>query len=335
MSLVNQVGIRKLAALVGCSPSTVSLVLNDRTARVNDTTRERILEMAQQLGYPSEQKSWRPLNSHTEILKLTVPAFASTDSAMIYELTAAITEAACEFGYQILLQVQNDRPHHFLTTRAKRIDGEIFIRTAGSEPFRTSPPAPSVPPYVVINLDRHALPHSPQHLTFDLTGNMQLGVSHLQQLGHAKITYLTHSPGSSLAKTFLETHSGDSRTAVIQTPPTPSLIIPHDFDLLTSCQHPTAIVVDDIRLGISALRHLRHSGINIPEQVSIFSIEDHPMAEFHLPGVCAVTLPVHSMAKAATAHLIASLEGVLNVNPHPVANAGHIISRDSCGKCLI
>lgn len=71
--MAHRTTLRDIAHEVGVSVTTVSLVLNNRLARVSDETRAQILETAKRLRYVPNQNARSLLTKRTMLIALIVP----------------------------------------------------------------------------------------------------------------------------------------------------------------------------------------------------------------------------------------------------------------------
>ena len=102
-----RVGIRQVAAAAGVSVTTVSHALNGK-GRLPQETRDRVQEIAQQLGYRPNATARNLAGGKTGLLGLVIsqPAdirFALSDFAYFTYLTAAASAAALDRGYALVL----------------------------------------------------------------------------------------------------------------------------------------------------------------------------------------------------------------------------------------
>ena len=71
--MAHRTTLRDIAQEVGVSVTTVSLVLNNRLARVSDEIRAQILETAKRLRYVPNQNARSLLTKRTMLIALIVP----------------------------------------------------------------------------------------------------------------------------------------------------------------------------------------------------------------------------------------------------------------------
>lgn len=91
--------IREVAKLAGVSPATVSRVMN-KTAKVDDDKKNRVLEAIQQTGFQPNQLARALFKNSSGLVGLIVP---NIDNPFFSELARIIEEAAFVRGYHIVL----------------------------------------------------------------------------------------------------------------------------------------------------------------------------------------------------------------------------------------
>ena len=98
--MAEKVTITDVAQLAGVSPSTVSNMLNGRSQRMRPSTKQRIEEAIDKLGYTPNQAARQLKTGHAPIIGLIVPSVANP----FFGIFARHVEAAAlKHGYQVLL----------------------------------------------------------------------------------------------------------------------------------------------------------------------------------------------------------------------------------------
>ena len=104
--MAHRTTLRDIAHEVGVSVTTVSLVLNNRLARVSDETRAQILETAKRLRYVPNQNARSLLTKRTMLIALIVPDIEN----LFFAALARCLEESCQAaGYELVIANSNDR----------------------------------------------------------------------------------------------------------------------------------------------------------------------------------------------------------------------------------
>jgi DNA-binding LacI/PurR family transcriptional regulator len=77
---------------------------------------------------------------------------------------------------------------------------------------------------------------------------------------------------------------------------------------LSSVPLPTAIFGADYEMTLSAFTAIKELGLKIPDQVSLVSFDDPPMAAFLEPPLTAVRQPVEEIGRRAVKKLYEALQ---------------------------
>ena len=104
--MAHRTTLRDIAQEVGVSVTTVSLVLNNRLARVSDETRAQIIETAKRLRYVPNQNARSLLTKRTMLIALIVPDIEN----LFFAALARCLEESCQAaGYELVIANSNDR----------------------------------------------------------------------------------------------------------------------------------------------------------------------------------------------------------------------------------
>ncbi|MCF3998653.1 substrate-binding domain-containing protein, partial [Pseudomonas aeruginosa] len=75
--------------------------------------------------------------------------------------------------------------------------------------------------------------------------------------------------------------------------------------LLAAADPPTAIIASSDQMAIATLEYARERGLRVPEDLSIISFDDTPVARFASPPLTAVVQPIAAVATLAVERIIA------------------------------
>lgn len=156
----HKITIKDVATQAGVSEATVSRALND-SPQVKAHTRQRIQELARQLGYHPNGLARSIRVQHTHTLGVIIPDILN---AFFTQIVRAIEDAADAAGYDVL--IMNTDEHLSRETKAldlmleKRVDGVIITSAGGPTDYATrlgDTPAVFVdrmPPHKATHFDR-------------------------------------------------------------------------------------------------------------------------------------------------------------------------------------
>ncbi|MGJ8522533.1 Ribose operon repressor [Carnimonas sp. R-84981] len=300
-----------VARLAGVSVTTVNLVLNKRgSARISTATAERVVAAAQQLGYSTDAIGRMLRTGESRSLGFISNSVATTRyaSAMI----SGVLEAAERQGYMVL--IAEAESHQLQRTvdslLERRVDGLLF---GFMQARRVDIPDLKQQRAVLINGVSDGLPSL-------LPDEYAAGVSAIECLlahRHQRIGVIGRSNKASdpyysvtIESRFAgiddalrdaglcaagEVHGDEWE---------PSLGYQGTLELLDSAGDITALVVANDRIAFGAYRALFERGLRVPDDVSVVSFDDEPLAEYLYPALTTLQLPYHQMGKLAVDKLL-------------------------------
>nr|WP_225426510.1 LacI family DNA-binding transcriptional regulator [Levilactobacillus namurensis] len=136
-TMSHKITIKDVATQAGVSEATVSRALND-SPQVKAHTRQRIQELARQLGYHPNGLARSIRVQHTHTLGVIIPDILN---AFFTQIVRAIEDAADAAGYDVL--IMNTDEHLSRETKAldlmleKRVDGVIITSAGGPTDYAT------------------------------------------------------------------------------------------------------------------------------------------------------------------------------------------------------
>lgn len=297
---------RDIADKLGISQSTVSLALRD-DPRIKDETRQKIKEMAQQLGYTPSQVSRDLIAGKTKTIAVMV-------GYRVFEhvgrMISGIAEAANEQGYSIKLLVLDgtkDVSEFACQCLQYRVAGIIAIslRTQSAEQLHTLISKNRTP---LVLLDSNALNLPCTHILANDSEGGRLVAEHLVQLGHRHMAVLTGHKASSVANRRTASF-WDTVSTLLGDPdlPRPTALGQHINDvaehqarkLLQTLPDLTALFCTTDFMAAVAVRTARSMGLRIPEDISIVGYGNLMISELCDPALTTVDEPFGLMGQTA------------------------------------
>jgi len=192
------VSLKKLAAHLDLSPTTVSLVLNDSPLAntIPQETKNRIFEAARALDYRPNFIARSLRSARTYTLGVLVPELSDGYSAMVL---SGVEEHLLKEGYFYF--VASHRHRADLIERYPRlllercVEGLIAVDT----------PVTHVPPYPVVTVSGHHDVKGVTNILLDHQRAAKLALEYLTQLGHRRIAVIKGQDFSSDTKVRWET----------------------------------------------------------------------------------------------------------------------------------
>jgi LacI family transcriptional regulator len=307
--------LKDVAKLANVNPSTVSRVLHGGNANVSEETRARILEAAGTLQYKVNAAARSLRTRVSGALGLVIPDIANPTYGQIIE-GAELT--ARKHGFNIFLLNADSNPNldvYLSMIQEGRIDGLIVANAHLHDTFVMQMEKRHLP-YILVN--RRTMGNAP-YVVADDAEAARLQISHLLELGHTKVGYLSGPLHFDTAVTRLrgarqafEEAQMDYRTdlPVVECDYSGEGVVEGVCTLLQLHPDITAIAGANFMITMAAVKALHSMGKRIPEDVSVIGQDDTPLAGLCVPGLTTVKTQLSLIGSRATELLIGKLKGV-------------------------
>jgi LacI family transcriptional regulator len=335
-----------IAKLAGVSQSTVSLVINHLSgAKVSRATRETVLRIARELGYPLERHHGRRDNR---------PGQARQARNLIVYLTDELTtsphamqtmdgakEGAWDQDCLVAVFATRGDPEREQAVLARMLDHPALLGVIYSTIFTRAvslPPALSGVPTVLLNCHEICHERDPAHAAV-VPAEQQGGYTatmHLVAHGHRRIGFINGEGWIEAAGDRLKGYRNALADAGIAFDP--ALMregdwqvgsgYAHALSLLSAPDRPSALFCANDLMALGALDAARELKLAVPRQLSVVGYDDQDMARYTHPPLSTVLLPNYEMGRWAAETLIAQARG--GAVQHVVFKSDcPLVSRDS------
>ncbi|HEX6686836.1 MAG TPA: LacI family DNA-binding transcriptional regulator [Candidatus Limnocylindrales bacterium] len=302
--------ISDVAALAKVDRSVVSRLINDDPRlNIRDTTRQRVLDAIEMLGYRPHAGARSLRTARTQTLGLLIPDFANPVYAEIIKgaeraaakvgsvlVTGSATGAGANTGVYLDLLGHG------------RVDG-LLLAGGTMSASQQDELARIRLPWLVIN---QAGPGKRRYIALDDQKAAALAVTHLVGLGHRRIAHIGGPRGSDTARRRRNGYLHALRQAGLE--PDPALLVTAEYTpeggakamthLLQSSAPPTAVFVATVASAIGALHAAYEMSIAIPAQVSVIAVHDLPLAASLIPPLTTVRMPLQHLGARAVEMLL-------------------------------
>ena len=313
-----QITIKDVAEAAGVSVTTVSNVLNGRTAAMAEDTLLRIQETIRSLHYRPSSVARSLVTRRTATIGLIL---GEIDTPLFLRALSFIEPVARRAGYNMLLCnacTLDEEQQAVNLLLEKQVDGLIFLSTSvyRYDDYLIRLPA-SAPPMVLIN---QRAPHDRfDQINWDNTGGTAAAVEYLVQLGHRAIAFLVGPADRRSSEERLTGYRlGLERVGLSYRP---EYVRPGDFtalpetwqrstqELLALSPRPTAIIAANDIVAATVLRTLHRAGQQVPQEVTVIGNDDQPFSTYLQPALTTIQIPVIEAGKLAINMLLARIGG--------------------------
>ncbi|HJN19017.1 MAG TPA: LacI family DNA-binding transcriptional regulator [Armatimonadota bacterium] len=321
-----RVTVRDIASKAGVSPATVSAALRTETddSSIGAETRERVLEIANRLGY--DYSRLRPRNRRTRAVALFMPGVVPPNVSMLYHALLGLSQRLSQHGLRVLLECGHEQSGDPEAGRDifTRGEAEAAIGYAVGEQWATQMAQWGVPsvyigptdpeaPVCSVNVDDALGGRAVAEHLWSL-GHRNVGIVHMfrsewgearasgirsvwerfgRSIPPARVQLLTPGTGRSDGAQIEENVDGVVRA-----------LLAGDGN---GAESVTAIFCDADWVASRALRSVRSLGLRVPEDVSVVGFDDAHFAPVLDPPLTTVRQPVREICALAIELLLEQL----------------------------
>lgn len=295
------VRMRDVAERAGVSPRSVSNVVNGYV-HVSPAMRARVQQALDELGYEMNSAARSLRSGRTGMIALVVPHLHSSYFA---ELADAVVRAADRRKLTVLIEVTEgvrERELKVLSGGRTHLTDGALISPLAMTPESNVPLRPNFP---LVLLGESRLGALFDHVGIDNIAAAQTAVDHLLAQGRRRIVAIGLNDDRPAAAPRYEGYLAAHQAHGV--PPLPGISV-DDWDrhegalvveaLLRSCldgarpgtdRLPDAIFAFNDTLALGALRALLHSGVQVPSQIAVASIDDINEAAYATPSLTSIS----------------------------------------------
>ncbi|MEV8357843.1 LacI family DNA-binding transcriptional regulator [Microbacterium sp. NPDC076895] len=297
-----RVTAKDVAERAGVAASTVSRALNS-PGRINEQTRQRILDAARDLGYSTAPRTF----DRKGLVALLVPDITNP---FYFDIIRSTQEQLRAAGFmQLLIDTgESGRTEAEIISQLQGVVDGVILSATRLDAVALAAAAAELP-LTVINRQQEEIPG----VLIDIRIGLTQAVDHLKALGHATIAFISGPPESWQNrwrwKEFEEQVAGQSLTPVLVGPYAPTRAggaAAADALLMTDA---TACVAFNDLLAIGVLQRLRQRGVRVPDDLSVVGCDDIFGADFSAPPLTTIAGDTEQAGRLAASRLIATLNG--------------------------
>lgn len=303
---MSQVDIKKLAAALGLSTSTVSRAFRNNND-INPQTKERILQTAEKLGYSPNIYASNLRVSKSKTIAIIIPEFGNNFFSLAIK---GIEQQARANGYHTLIYVtEDDVTQEVAFVRALcngRVEGVVM--SASGEEFKHAHldmlKEKKIP---LVFFDRCYEGVEATCVTGNDYDSSYAATKHLIESGCRRIVYLVVNKKISIGKIRMRGYHDALRDAGL----------PYSDELVIECTNDKDEIYETLKgamkqlkpdgafasvesLAIASLRLCQNEGINVPRDVKLICYSCLEIADMLNPPLSTVKQPAFEMgAKAA------------------------------------
>lgn len=312
MSIVT---IKNVANAAGVSLGTASMALNGKEG-VNEETRRRVLEIAEELGYRPNQYARLLTSKKTHTVGLIVTDISNPFFGIIIKY---IEQALEERGYELMLGISDGslskEKKCILKFIDLRVDGVLIVPSHKQSPDITH----------LLELQERQIPlcfittyyedMDASCVMTDLSdGSYQL-TSYLLSTGHRRIVYIVGNRATPVSNLRVEGYLSAFRKAECELDPNWTVVDEATFEGgyhatggLLSAPLPDAVLAMNDIMAMGVIKRFKEAGVRVPEDVSVAGYDDLIYASLLETPLTTVQQPVLQMCTRAVEILLQRMD---------------------------
>lgn len=313
--------IRDVARFAKVSVGTVSNVLNN-SPLVTEKTRQRVLTAIEQLDFHPSAAARSLITQRTNTIGMVRTELRPHDGRIesdpfVLDLIDGVSSAAVNDGIGLTFwtipvgTAEMDLYKRLVNSR--QVDGLIIFAIRQHDP-RIAFLVEQDFPFVIFGQPNGF----PAENWVDVDGGhgIFLAVEHLAKLGHQRIGYL--APPSEQFLSHYRWQGFQAGMAQFGLTIHPDLVYEGDFTehsgqvgthlLLDHEPPPTAIICNNDRMALGAMRAIQSRKLNVGKDVSVVGFDNIPLARYSNPPLTTLNQPTHAVGQALYQLLIALIQ---------------------------
>ncbi|WP_166372069.1 LacI family DNA-binding transcriptional regulator [Psychromonas sp. SA13A] len=309
--------IKKLAAHLGLSKSTVSRALNGYTD-VNEQTREKVLKAAQDIGYKANPTAKRLASGKSRNIGIILPAHSRMFvSSAFSKVLASAAEFLAKHDYQLIVTTifdwQDEQQVYFDFITSGLVDGVFIVRTRHDDPR-------------ILMLRKHHFPYVCFGFGDDFTADSFVDVDNIQAFydltkrqiknGHSRIAFLD----APFELTFSQARKQGYLKAMQEANLTldPRWLLSGELnereamemtkEIMSLEQRPTCILCADDTMALGAIAACEALGYQVGIDIAIAGYGDYEHSRYTKPSITTVKYDTSAVGEGMSKLILNKVE---------------------------
>jgi DNA-binding LacI/PurR family transcriptional regulator len=327
------VSLKDVASVAGVSIKTVSNVVNDYPF-VSDTTRARVREVIDELGYRPNFSARRLRNGRSGLVALSLPEL----TPYFAELAEQVVAAAERRGFTVLIdRTGGERGHERLV--AGGIRDNLTDGTIASPLSMTAEDVDKLRGHPIVLLGERLSHVGVDHVAIDSVDAASTAVNHLIGIGRRTIAALGTGPRP-VGTVALRQHGYEQALVAAGLPRDRSLYGDVELfhrepgylgmqRLLRDRPDLDAVFCFNDLLAFGALRALAEAGRRVPEDVAVVGFDDVQECRYSAPPLTSISPDKRAVAEYAMELLVQRMHQTAPEQPQEIFPDYRLVVRQS------
>ncbi len=330
-----EITIKDIAKMAKVAPSTVSRALNNK-GRMSNATRERILRLAQELGYHPNINAKGLATNRTGNIGIIIHRRHKPLPGSFYDfygtIIIGVEEEAGNQGYNFIFSSVDSEPVVPRCVQERRVDGLVIMGCDISRDLILKLKDDGVP---LVLVDHHM--EGVDSVAVDNTGGAYKAVEYLIELGHREIGFIAERLTDLSFEERFEGYKLALKEHGLRYDP--ALIAEgfkrpdHGYVAMKKLLEQgtlSAVFAANDSTAVGAIRAIKEEGLRVPDDIAVVGFDDGGLASQAVPPLTTVRVYREKMASAAAKRLIELIENP-DQSPVQLTLPTKLIVRESCG----
>jgi LacI family transcriptional regulator len=341
---VGAVTLKDLAAHLGLSITTVSRALAGYSD-VAESTRQRVRQAADEMGYLPDVTARRLQSGRTDTLGFIIPTHGPRFSDPFFsELLSGIGNEAARHNLDLLVSTRppdsdEERSTYRRMAGSRLVDGLLVVRTRATD-WRIQYLTEIGFPFVAFG--RSDLDLDFYWVDEDGRLGLELVTQHLVDLGHRRLGFIA-APASLM---FCRKRRRGVEAAIKRH----GLLMPEEYivhgdltqrsgvramnQLLDLDEPPTAVIACNDLMALGAMSAAQKRGLVVGRDIAVTGFDDIPLAEHAHPSLTTVRQPIYDIGRRTCDMLVRLIRGESLAERHVLLQP-ELVVRESSGAGLV
>ena len=292
------VTLRDVARAANVSTATASRALSS-PEKVAASTRERIQQIASELGYTPNQTARALATGFTGMIGLVVP---DIESPFFASIAKGVDARGRDTGRAVLIadtEEDGNLEYELVRRLLERVEGVILCSPRMSA--ENLEEVAQTGDVVLVNRQSGSIPS----VSFDNPSGVRQALAHLRALGHQRIAYVG---GPEAAWSDMQRRSALHELTDVEVvdvghhrPVYRSGVATADLVIASGT---TAVLCYNDLVALGVLRRLQDRGVRVPQDISVVGFDDIPTAALVSPALTTVSVPWATVGRRAVDLLV-------------------------------
>lgn len=311
--MTKRITIKDIALAANVDPSTVSRAMQPTSRKVNSKTKEKILSIAEELGYAPNLMAQGLVKGSSNAIGIIMPNLRHPYTV---ELAEVIDEEIKDAGLHTWLMLCHDNPERFDKEINMMWQNNVRGLILFCSDFSDKPPLTYLklmsmphPPFPIVLVSDRFITNSRFVVNGDNVLGAKLAFEHLLKLGHRRIAMVSGTPtNSSLQERFEGFKQAHVENSIELDE---NLILWNVFDLeysytcklldtvLELDQRPTAMLICCDFAALRVMQYVKQKGISIPDDISVVGFGNISLCDYISEPLTTIDFSMRQMAKSS------------------------------------